>query len=50
MKAALNGVPSFSVVDGWWIEGWVKGVTGLSIGNSWKSESDPSMEVAAPYN
>ncbi|MBW1671978.1 MAG: hypothetical protein JRI67_06700 [Deltaproteobacteria bacterium] len=39
-----------SVVDGWWIEGRVEGVTGLSIGNSWKSESDPSREVAAPYN
>ncbi len=32
MKAALNGVPSFSVLDGWWIEGAVEGVTGWSIG------------------
>ena len=32
MKAALNGVPSFSVLDGWWIEGHVEGVTGWSIG------------------
>ncbi len=31
MKAALNGVPSFSVLDGWWIEGWVEGVTGWAI-------------------
>ena len=29
MKAALNGVPSLSVLDGWWIEGHVEGVTGL---------------------
>jgi len=32
MKAALNGVPSFSVLDGWWREGCVEGVTGWSIG------------------
>jgi starch phosphorylase len=32
MKAALNGVPSFSVLDGWWIEGCEEGVTGWSIG------------------
>ena len=32
MKAALNGVPSFSILDGWWIEGHIEGVTGWSIG------------------
>jgi starch phosphorylase len=32
MKAALNGVPSLSVLDGWWIEGWIEGTTGWSIG------------------
>jgi len=32
MKAAVNGVPSLSVLDGWWIEGWVEGVTGWAIG------------------
>ncbi|RYG66086.1 alpha-glucan family phosphorylase, partial [bacterium] len=32
MKATHNGVPNFSVLDGWWIEGWVEGVTGWSIG------------------
>ena len=31
MKAALNGVPSFSVLDGWWVEGHIEGVTGWSI-------------------
>ena len=31
MKAALNGVPSLSILDGWWIEGCVDGVTGWSI-------------------
>jgi glycogen phosphorylase len=34
MKAALNGIPSFSVLDGWWIEGCIEGVTGWSIGES----------------
>jgi len=33
MKAAVNGVPSLSVLDGWWIEGCIEGVTGWSIGN-----------------
>jgi starch phosphorylase len=33
MKAALNGVPSLSVLDGWWLEGHVEGVTGWSIGS-----------------
>ena len=32
MKAALNGVPSLSVLDGWWVEGHVEGITGWSIG------------------
>ena len=32
MKAALNGVPSLSVRDGWWIEGHFEGVTGWSVG------------------
>ena len=32
MKAALNGVPNFSILDGWWIEGCIEDVTGWSIG------------------
>ncbi len=32
MKAALNGVPNFSILDGWWIEGHIEGVTGWAIG------------------
>lgn len=31
MKAAFNGVPSLSVLDGWWIEGCIEGVTGWPI-------------------
>lgn len=32
MKAAHNGVPSLSALDGWWLEGHIEGVTGWSIG------------------
>ncbi len=49
MKAALNGVPSFSVLDGWWIEGCVEGVTGWSIGDGPESESNPALEIASLY-
>jgi starch phosphorylase len=49
MKAALNGVPSFSVRDGWWIEGHFEGVTGWSIGY----DEDPErsdVEIASLYD
>ena len=32
MKAAHNGVLNFSVLDGWWIEGWIEDITGWAIG------------------
>jgi len=50
MKAALNGVPSLSILDGWWIEGHVEGVTGWAIGDSWQSETSPDSEVASMYD
>jgi glycogen phosphorylase len=34
MKAALNGVPSLSIMDGWWIEGHIEGFTGWAIDGS----------------
>jgi starch phosphorylase len=34
MKAALNGVPSLSVLDGWWVEGCIEGLTGWSIASA----------------
>jgi starch phosphorylase len=46
MKAALNGVPSLSVLDGWWPEGWVEGVTGWSIGDGVNHADDPDVERA----
>jgi starch phosphorylase len=33
MKAALNGVPSLSTLDGWWVEGCIEGQTGWAIGD-----------------
>ncbi len=33
MKAAINGVPQLSMLDGWWAEGCIEGVTGWAIGD-----------------
>ena len=49
MKAALNGVPSFSVLDGWWVEGHVEDVTGWSIGDS-GMENNSSAEALSLYD
>ena len=48
MKAALNGVPSLSVLDGWWIEGYIEGVTGWSIGDA-SRDSDDALEARTLY-
>ncbi|HSD73503.1 MAG TPA: alpha-glucan family phosphorylase [Steroidobacteraceae bacterium] len=40
MKAALNGVPSLSVLDGWWIDGCIEGVTGWAIGSGGRGDGD----------
>ncbi len=40
MKAALNGVPNFSVLDGWWVEGCQEGVNGWAIGTDGGDSSD----------
>ncbi len=49
MKAALNGVPNLSVLDGWWVEGHIEGVTGWSIGEGWEGQSDDAAEAEALY-
>ena len=46
MKAALNGVPSLSVLDGWWIEGCIEGVTGWAIDDHDRAED----EAASMYS
>jgi starch phosphorylase len=52
MKAALNGVPSLSILDGWWMEGHVEGVTGWSIGDGRDGgiEIDPVEEANSLYD
>lgn len=50
MKAAHNGVPSLSVLDGWWPEGHIEGVTGWSIGSrSLRQESQWGEEARELY-
>lgn len=46
MKAALNGVPSLSILDGWWIEGWIEGVTGWAI----EDHEDETAEAGSLYD
>ena len=50
MKAALNGVPSFSVLDGWWIEGCHEGMTGWGIGGDRERPRDPSGDATDLYD
>jgi len=50
MKAALNGVPSFSVLDGWWIEGHAEGVTGWSIEGTERDQNDSVAEAKSLYD
>jgi glycogen phosphorylase len=45
MKAAMNGVPSLSVLDGWWIEGHIEGITGWAIG-----EGDRGPEASGNWS
>lgn len=47
MKAAHNGVINFSVLDGWWVEGWIEGVTGWAIGpHPSESLSDEERKIS----
>jgi starch phosphorylase len=46
MKAALNGIPSLSILDGWWIEGCVEGVTGWAI----EDGANDAEEAASLYD
>ena len=52
MKAALNGVPSLSVLDGWWIEGCIEGITGWAVGEDHRQaeqSSDRAKDAASLY-
>src|SRR5271157_1474024 len=46
MKAALNGVPSLSILDGWWIEGCIEGYTGWAI----EDGANDAEEANSLYN
>jgi starch phosphorylase len=46
MKAALNGVPSLSILDGWWIEGCIEGFTGWAI----EDGADDAAEANSLYD
>ena len=50
MKAALNGVPSLSIMDGWWIEGCIDGVTGWAIGSKQLPLGDSGDEIVSLYD
>jgi starch phosphorylase len=50
MKAALNGVLNLSVLDGWWIEACVEGVTGWAIGGDDGGAADEKKAAAALYD
>jgi starch phosphorylase len=49
MKAALNGVPSLSILDGWWIEGCIEGVTGWAIGSDGRATGATDRTVDAGH-
>jgi glycogen phosphorylase len=52
MKAALNGIPSLSIVDGWWMEGLIEGITGWAIGDEKRPREDEgsgSRDAASLY-
>ncbi len=49
MKACHNGVPNFSVLDGWWIEGYIEGYTGWAIGPSPDVPADPARDADDLY-
>jgi starch phosphorylase len=43
MKAAINGVPQLSTLDGWWLEGHIEDITGWSFGSLEASEEKPEV-------
>lgn len=49
MKAALNGVLNLSVLDGWWAEAHIEGVTGWTIGNGEPSSATHDNDAADLY-
>ncbi|UCH71427.1 MAG: alpha-glucan family phosphorylase [Thermoplasmatales archaeon] len=52
MKAAHNGVPQLSTLDGWWVEGCIENITGWSVGprKTEEKESDDEIDRNDLYN
>lgn len=50
MKAALNGVPSLSILDGWWVEGCLEGVTGWGFADRPGLSDDEAYEAGSLYH
>lgn len=44
MKAAMNGALNFSILDGWWIEGY-NGENGFAIGDLVEDSSDAAIDA-----
>ncbi len=49
MKAAMNGVLNFSVLDGWWPEGCIHGVNGWQIGDGYEGKDQDAKDRDALY-
>ena len=49
MKAAMNGVLNCSILDGWWPEGCIHGVTGWQIGDGTKAPDQDEADVNSLY-
>lgn len=49
MKASLNGVPNFSILDGWWIEGCIEDTTGWAIGELCEGDRCTPVELEDLY-
>jgi starch phosphorylase len=49
MKAAHNGIPSLSILDGWWIEGCIEDITGWAIGQADETESSDKGNADSLY-
>jgi starch phosphorylase len=44
MKAAMNGVINFSILDGWWPEACNHGINGWQFGNGFESKSEQKLD------
>jgi starch phosphorylase len=45
MKAAMNGVPNLSILDGWWPEACDHGVNGWQFGNGFENKDEKKLDA-----